>query len=84
MHGGSFRVIGMGQHPNAIPMTKSLAEKMYLTRSLITKPMAHKSPIKDTISIPSRGYALVRFIANNPGKSCELFLYFNSYIHIFI
>jgi len=25
------------------------------------------APIKDTVAVPSRGYTIVRFVANNPG-----------------
>jgi FtsP/CotA-like multicopper oxidase with cupredoxin domain len=25
-------------------------------------------PIKDTVSVPSSGYAVIRFVADNPGK----------------
>ena len=32
------------------------------------------APIKDTVSVPDGGYAVVRFIADNPGK-CEFFSY---------
>lgn len=51
----------MGQHPEGIPMTVELAKQMDKTRSL-PRYFAQSNPtLKDTISIPSKGYAIIRF-----------------------
>ena len=61
----------MGQHPLGIPMTIGLAKQMAVTRTLynFSKPKG-LPPLKDTISIPSRGFTVVRFRADNPGTYC--------------
>lgn len=35
---------------------------------LINIPRGHSPPHKDTVSVPSKGYAILRFRADNPGK----------------
>jgi Multicopper oxidase len=58
--------MGMGQHPDKIPMTVALAKELAKNHKLeLTKTKQHV--IKDTISIPSRGYVVFRFKADNPG-----------------
>ncbi|KAG5671819.1 hypothetical protein PVAND_001994 [Polypedilum vanderplanki] len=66
LHGYKLHVIGMGQHPDGIPMTVKLAKQMIKQRTL-RKSLNNMHPIKDTISIPSRGYTIFRFKADNPG-----------------
>jgi FtsP/CotA-like multicopper oxidase with cupredoxin domain len=58
--------MGMGQHPEGIPMTVDLAKQLIRQRRLprSSNPML---PVKDTISVPSRGYTIFRFRADNPG-----------------
>jgi Multicopper oxidase len=66
LHGYQVFVMGMGQHPDKIPMTVELAKELARSNRLeIAKTRQHV--IKDTISIPSRGYAVFRFKADNPG-----------------
>lgn len=64
-------VVGMGQHPDRVPMTRALANQMLQGRSLnspeFARPIGNFPPIKDTISIPSRGFITLRFRATNPG-----------------
>lgn len=38
----------------------------------IPKRLDASAPLKDTISVPSQGYAVVRFRANNPGASAPV------------
>jgi hypothetical protein len=57
----------MGQHPQGIPMTVRLAQTMYKTKGLPMSPLNSAPPLKDTVSVPSRGYTVVRFRADNPG-----------------
>lgn len=63
--------MGMGQHPDKIPMTVELAKQMMMARVQRLPRIRSKSktfyPIKDTISIPSKGYTIFRFKADNPG-----------------
>ncbi|KAG5677062.1 hypothetical protein PVAND_006846 [Polypedilum vanderplanki] len=66
LHGYRLYVTGMGQHPDGIPMTVNLAKQMIKQRTL-RKSLNNMHPIKDTISIPSRGYTIFRFKADNPG-----------------
>lgn len=67
LHGNQLFVTGMGQHPDGIPMTVRLARAMLRSRSLNFGTATSKRPIKDTISIPSKGYTIFRFKADNPG-----------------
>lgn len=56
-----MHVIGMGQKPDNSTMTmKDFASN---AKASPLKPY----PLKDTISIPSAGYTIVRFKATNPG-----------------
>ena len=66
LHGYELFVVGMGQHPDKLPMTLQLARQMMRARSFNQNPYAQR-PIKDTISIPSKGYTVFRFKADNPG-----------------
>jgi FtsP/CotA-like multicopper oxidase with cupredoxin domain len=58
--------MGMGQHPDKIPMTVALAKSLMKSRRL-SKSSVRQHAIKDTISIPSKGYTIFRFKADNPG-----------------
>lgn len=60
--------MGMGYIPKDVQMTKTLARSMLLSKLFDTKPIFHKAPLKDTVSVPSSGYTIVRFRADNPGK----------------
>lgn len=64
LHGNQLFVIEMGQ--DEVPMTVSLAKLRMRTRSLMTSSVK-KHAIKDTISIPSKGFTVLRFKADNPG-----------------
>lgn len=65
LHGMAFMVIQQGKLDN-MNLTKTRAEEIENTVGL---PRSYSSypPFKDTITIPSRGYAIVRFRAENPG-----------------
>jgi FtsP/CotA-like multicopper oxidase with cupredoxin domain len=56
----------MGQHPEGIPMTVALARDM-AKKGRLVRTKNPTLPLKDTISIPSRGYTIFRFKADNPG-----------------
>ena len=75
LHGYNFMVTGLGQHPSGIPMTVDLAKHMERSRSskLPRNYKNNRPPFKDTVSIPGRGYAVLRFKADNPGKTLFYF-----------
>lgn len=72
IHGYPFHVMGMGQIPANLTMTRQLARLLFHSNKLDTKPFLQKAPLKDTVSIPSSGYTIVRFRANNPGNRFEI------------
>lgn len=59
-------VTGLGQDPHGVPMSIKRAEFME-NYGLLRRASLRRPPFKDTVSIPSRGYAVVRFRATNPG-----------------
>lgn len=63
MHGYKLFVMGMGQHPDKSPMTCAHAQDKAGTMPRLSK----NKPLKDTISIPSKGFTVFRFKADNPG-----------------
>lgn len=65
LHGTQMFVMGMGTNPDGIPMTVEIAKKMDAENKF--NWIKHNPPVKDTISIPSKGYAIARFRADNPG-----------------
>ncbi|KAI8121740.1 hypothetical protein FF38_00341 [Lucilia cuprina] len=67
LHGYRFMVTGLGQHPDGVPMSIQRAKQMERNRMLPRDYFNARPPFKDTISIPSRGYAVIRFRATNPG-----------------
>lgn len=66
MHGYGLTVTDMAQVPGTA-MTVDLYKELERTKQLPKVPEGHIPPIKDTISIPTAGYAVFRFRANNPG-----------------
>lgn len=70
VHGHAFEVISMGQDQNGRGMTRRMIQQMLLTKSLPTRNIDTEfvPPLKDTVSVPSRGYARIRFRANNAGN----------------
>ncbi|KAM7364393.1 uncharacterized protein ACRADG_000906 [Cochliomyia hominivorax] len=67
LHGYRFMVTGLGQHPDGVPMSIQRAKQMERNRMLPRDYFNARPPFKDTVSIPSRGYAVIRFRATNPG-----------------
>lgn len=67
LHGYRFMVTGLGQHPDGIPMSIQRAKQMERNSMLPRDYLNTRPPFKDTVSIPSRGYAVIRFRATNPG-----------------
>lgn len=55
--------MGMGQHPDMLPMTCEHARQ----RARKLPKLTRNKPLKDTITIPSKGFTVFRFKADNPG-----------------
>ncbi|XP_026290514.1 uncharacterized protein LOC113215143 isoform X2 [Frankliniella occidentalis] len=64
IHGTNFHVVAEG--------TLGRNVSMELVRALnenggMKKRLSDSAPLKDTVTVPSQGYAVIRFRANNPG-----------------
>lgn len=77
IHGFPFAVMGMYQPVDDQRLTRTLAESIHSSKSMAFKTLDDIPPLKDTVSIPSKGYAVVRFRATNPGKFSFNFSYPN-------
>lgn len=67
LHGHAFYVMAMGQPPFGAPITSGTARSISAAESIQNKGRNTAPPLKDTILIPSHGFARIRFRANNPG-----------------
>ncbi|XP_036324933.1 laccase-2-like [Rhagoletis pomonella] len=67
LHGHRFIVTGLGRDSSGTPMTVLAAKQLKANNLLPHNSNNTSPPFKDTVSIPSRGYAVVRFRAENPG-----------------
>ncbi|KAK5644308.1 hypothetical protein RI129_005608 [Pyrocoelia pectoralis] len=65
LHGYAFNVMGMGIVPNGTG--SSVAKLTNLDRRDMLERRFYQPAFKDTLTVPSNGYAVVRFRANNPG-----------------
>jgi laccase len=63
LHGYSFAVLAVGVFKNGSNLDTVLLE--FRARNL---SQSHVPPLVDTLGVPSQGYAIVRFKADNPGK----------------
>ena len=65
LHGHHFRVIaeGLTNSENTVEGVKALDDSGKIKRNL-DKPV-----LKDTVSVPHGGYSILRFHANNPGRT---------------
>lgn len=61
LHGFAFFVVGLGQVLEKATSIESL-KQIHLNENY-----GKTFPVKDTIAIPSKGYAILRFRADNPG-----------------
>nr|CAD7440973.1 unnamed protein product [Timema bartmani] len=63
LHGYSFHVVAMGTVGENVTLDyiRDLNEKGKIPKKL------NNAPIKDTVSVPTRGYAILRFVTSNPG-----------------
>lgn len=70
LHGHRFVVKGVGWASDLVAATalnRSIAASSDRNPLLINMP-ARSPPHKDTVSVPSKGYVVLRFRADNPGK----------------
>ena len=65
LHGVKLYVMGLYQNTSE-SMTVSKVRMLAATDSLV-RSVNRLPPMKDTVSIPSKGYTIVRFRADNPG-----------------
>jgi cytochrome c biogenesis protein ResB len=63
LHGYAFYVMDMGQYAVGQTAQDLLTDLKTRVRTSSTAPI-----LKDTIAVPSGGYAVIKFKANNPGK----------------
>lgn len=63
MHGASFAVLGNEK----VKTSLSVLEVMDLDRQGKLLRNFDNPPVKDTVTAPSGGYTIVRFVADNPG-----------------
>lgn len=63
MHGGQFHVVAQNVIDGDISkqIVRELNEQNGISKNL-------GGPLKDTVSVPSSGYAVIRFVADNPGE----------------
>ena len=77
LHGYSFAVMDMGTFEKENKTLEQILQEFNLNR-------IHKvqSPaFVDTIAVPTQGYAILRFKADNPGKCFHICLVFNRFLH---
>jgi len=63
LHGQAFYVMDMGQYAEG-----QTAQELLNFLNNNVKRMSPAPALKDTIAVPSGGYAVIKFRANNPGK----------------
>lgn len=73
LHGVHFRVVAM-EKLNDFPVTVEKI-KRHDQEGRINRKL-NKAPLKDTLSVPSGGYTVIRFLANNPGWYSSLYYYY--------
>ncbi|XP_058451551.1 uncharacterized protein LOC131430517 [Malaya genurostris] len=66
LHGYQMYVMEMGQNRQR-PITVERAQSIARQRDLRRTRISTFPPLKDTVSVPSKGYTVVRFRADNPG-----------------
>lgn len=65
LHGYQFRVVAMEKIGSNI----TAAEVKELDKQGLINRRLTRAPLKDTVTVPDGGYTIVRFYANNPGKT---------------
>ncbi|XP_066595329.1 uncharacterized protein [Prorops nasuta] len=67
LHGYAFSVIGMGRSPDKKIKKMSVKHAVDLDRKGLLNRRFNLPPAKDTLRVPTNGYTVFRFRANNPG-----------------
>ncbi|CAG2059923.1 unnamed protein product [Timema podura] len=71
LHGHSFFVLLLGRFNEKFVFNEKTITYMYASGQLGEKTK-HQPPLKDTIVIPSHGFAVIRFYTNNPANSLRI------------
>lgn len=69
LHGYGMNVIGIGRSPDTNVKKINLKHALDLDRRGLLHRQYNLPPIKDTIAVPNNGYVVLRFRADNPGRS---------------
>lgn len=75
LHGYKFHVVAM----DAIGSNISVKDIKQRNEKGLIKKKLRNAISKDTVSVPNRGYAVLRFVADNPGLCkllCSCWVYF--------
>lgn len=80
LHGYKFAVLRQARVMNSVI---TVAAAMDLDNSGVINRVMDSPPIKDTVPIPSNGYAVIRFIADNPGKIFFLLIISVRYVTLY-
>lgn len=68
LHGAPFYVIGIGRSPESSKVKRmNLKHALDLDKRGMLERKFLKPALKDTVSVPNNGYAILRFRADNPG-----------------
>ncbi|XP_076674760.1 uncharacterized protein LOC143372470 [Andrena cerasifolii] len=68
LHGYEFQVLEIGQHPDGTPLSPAdITEIGAAHIKRLQQGLYRDAPGKDTVKIPTGGYVIIRFVANNPG-----------------
>lgn len=71
LHGYGFSVVGIGRSPDMTVKKINLKHALDLDRRGLLNRQYNLPPTKDTIAVPNNGYVVLRFRADNPGKSAS-------------
>ncbi|XP_011300918.1 L-ascorbate oxidase isoform X2 [Fopius arisanus] len=69
LHGYGFHVMGQGTFESMGVSRVDKRKAMELDRKGLLKRNFDRPPVKDTLVTPTNGYAIIRFLANNPVPS---------------
>ena len=64
------------EQPISIDLVKKLDREGKIKRKL------DHAPLKDTVKVPTNGYTIVRFYANNPGKYILIYYKFSKAMQV--
>ncbi|XP_044007191.1 laccase-5-like isoform X2 [Aphidius gifuensis] len=67
MHGYGFHVMAQGSREVVNITRENSYEALKLDREIYKLDSYDRPPVKDTLTVTTKGYTIIRFIANNPG-----------------